>query len=584
MTEPLAHKIGVANLGTVYNQTNYVTITEGEKTQLVYSSPLPNRSLFQGRKTELEELGNWLEDEKTVVIGIRGEGGIGKSTLAAKIFDECLGFAGKCWIDVRTGTSMIEVAERALQEFGMSPAQMQTIEKKDLPHRLLRQLQSRRFLLGIDNLESLLNEQGSWQDGYEDFLDEFVELGGGSIILLASREYPPKYFKWRGSRWPILKEGLEPIEGAELLKALEAEGTDEERARISEKVDGNPLALSLLAGWLREEFRPGERSILHLEQQLDLFGVEGKHRGEKQVSLQRVFDWSFKRLSQQTQFLLSQISVLRGSFNHEAASTLVQQAVEDTELHDLERRSLLQELPVSEEDGLRRYRLQPRIQDFAQKKAGDLTIAHQRAIYYYWEHRRVEFQPNDDLEAVNEYLETFYHQFTLSCYQEAAQTILDCDKFLYRRGYYQLLINSYQILHDNWQPTLEQYEEYTNICLNLGSAYNSLGEYQRAIEYYEQSLTIQREIGDRNGEANSLYNKALCLKVLNRLEDALQYLQRALIIFTHINLEHNIQNCKIHIAQIQTFIEFIQFLRSPPLWFYFAISLVGVLIIWWIKK
>ncbi len=36
---------------------------------------------------------------------------------------------------------------------------------------------------------------------------------------------------------------------------------------------------------------------------------------------------------------------------------------------------------------------------------------------------------------------------------------------------------------------------------NLGIAYYNLGEYRRAIEYYEQRLQIAREIGDRRGES-----------------------------------------------------------------------------------
>jgi len=32
---------------------------------------------------------------------------------------------------------------------------------------------------------------------------------------------------------------------------------------------------------------------------------------------------------------------------------------------------------------------------------------------------------------------------------------------------------------------------------SLGNAYHSLGEYRRAIEYYEQHLQIARELGDR---------------------------------------------------------------------------------------
>ncbi len=43
---------------------------------------------------------------------------------------------------------------------------------------------------------------------------------------------------------------------------------------------------------------------------------------------------------------------------------------------------------------------------------------------------------------------------------------------------------------------------------NLGIAYCSLGEVQRAIEHYEQRLAIAREIGDRRGESDASWNLA----------------------------------------------------------------------------
>ena len=40
---------------------------------------------------------------------------------------------------------------------------------------------------------------------------------------------------------------------------------------------------------------------------------------------------------------------------------------------------------------------------------------------------------------------------------------------------------------------------------NLGNAYDSLGDYQKAIEYNEKHLKIAKEIGDRAGEGRSLW-------------------------------------------------------------------------------
>ena len=41
---------------------------------------------------------------------------------------------------------------------------------------------------------------------------------------------------------------------------------------------------------------------------------------------------------------------------------------------------------------------------------------------------------------------------------------------------------------------------------NLGNAYQSLGDYRKAIEYYEKHLKIATEIGDQAGEGRVYYN------------------------------------------------------------------------------
>jgi tetratricopeptide (TPR) repeat protein len=61
-----------------------------------------------------------------------------------------------------------------------------------------------------------------------------------------------------------------------------------------------------------------------------------------------------------------------------------------------------------------------------------------------------------------------------------------------------------------WQAaaptTTEDQRRWANSLNNLGNAYQSLGEYHRAISLHEQSLEIMRAIGDRGGEAASLGN------------------------------------------------------------------------------
>ena len=526
MTEPIAHKIGVVNQGTVYNQTNNITIHQGEQVALIYSDPVPDLRFFQGRLTERSNLLAWLADDAVSMMGIRGEGGIGKSTLTAKVFAESLGFAGKFWADVRAGTSIATLAKRALQELGVPPEQVQGIEEKDLMPRLLRHLQQGRYLLAIDNLESVLTATGDLQSGYQEFFRQFLQSDRQSVLLLASREYPLKYRSWHSAKWLTLDEGLQNSEGAALLESLGVTGAIAERERVSERVKGSPLALSIIAGWLRahDSFDP---QVGYLAGQTDLWQVEGEHRDQENISVDRVLQWSLDRLTPDQQNLLRQVSVLRGAFNAEAAAALVAPAIGNAELDDLERRSLLQTLPDRDKKLLRLFRLQPRIREFVQK-AADLTTAHERAIDYFWSRRQTEFAREDTQDAIVEYEETFYHECELGRYREAAVTVCACDAFLSRRGYTQILADLYSQLNTDWQPTPEQRQDYAAVCNNLGSAYQSLGQYQRAINFHQQSLEIEREIGDRGSEANSLGNLGIAYKSLGRYQRAIDFHQQSL--------------------------------------------------------
>ncbi len=79
---------------------------------------------------------------------------------------------------------------------------------------------------------------------------------------------------------------------------------------------------------------------------------------------------------------------------------------------------------------------------------------------------------------------------------------------------------------------------------NLGLAYYSLGEYQRAIDFHQQSLEIRREIGDRNGEANSLFNQAIALaKYEPRRFEALDQFKQARAIYAELKLDHMVEMC-----------------------------------------
>jgi tetratricopeptide (TPR) repeat protein len=63
---------------------------------------------------------------------------------------------------------------------------------------------------------------------------------------------------------------------------------------------------------------------------------------------------------------------------------------------------------------------------------------------------------------------------------------------------------------------------------NLGTAYASLGDIRKAIEYYEQALVIDREIGDRRGEGADLHNLGLSYYESGDVQKAIEFYEHAL--------------------------------------------------------
>ena len=61
---------------------------------------------------------------------------------------------------------------------------------------------------------------------------------------------------------------------------------------------------------------------------------------------------------------------------------------------------------------------------------------------------------------------------------------------------------------------------------NLGLAYDALGEYAQAIDFYQQQLDIARQIGQRLGEANSLGNLGNAYDALGEYAQAIDFHQQ----------------------------------------------------------
>ncbi|MFC1976472.1 CHAT domain-containing protein, partial [Chloroflexota bacterium] len=73
------------------------------------------------------------------------------------------------------------------------------------------------------------------------------------------------------------------------------------------------------------------------------------------------------------------------------------------------------------------------------------------------------------------------------------------------------------------------------ILNNLGGIYDNLEQYEWALEYYQQSLIIRQEVGDRAGEGTSLNNIGHIYNNLGQYKRALDYYRQSLVIAKEVS-------------------------------------------------
>jgi tetratricopeptide (TPR) repeat protein len=511
----------------------------------------PRVTHWQGRTQELATVNHWLDDENTKLGAIVGIAGMGKSTLAAKVFNQRTDFVDKLWLDLGQCPSFSIVAKGILRELGkLSPEDLQQIEEIRLTRVLINCLQRQRFLLVLDNWESVLRDEG-----YRDFLQQWLGECHHTEILVTT-QVMPNLLQVKPTELDL--QGLSPTEGAQLLTALDIAGEPEELEDFVRQVNGHPLTLRLVAGLLNQEI--GSEARISDLAQLGVVDVaqlmtrlQGLHRREL-VQLVAVLDASFSRLSGDLQGLLMALVVLRRGFDAATATGIFGQEVTDKQLRGLRKRGFL----VMETKGV--YSFPSLISEYLKFKAGDLTAAHLKAIHFYLS--RLKPRPEwQTVEDVREYLEVFYHRCQLGQYETAFDVIRSgslkvfnhccqsghqaafyiirsgsydscVDNFLSLRGENKLLVELYQELVTHL--TNKQDWRYTASLTSLGNAYESLAHYEKAISYHQQCLKIARELKDKRGEADSLNGVGNAYNSLGRYENAISYYQQCLDIFREI--------------------------------------------------
>jgi hypothetical protein len=207
-------------------------------------------SQFYGRQAELQTLETWILEDGCRAIEIFGLGGIGKTALSVKLAQQVQSkFDYVIWRSLQQAPSLSALLNEILPILVGS----EVVTDSSI-NTLIKQLRSKRCLLVLDNIESILqdgNRSGQYQQGFEAYsqlFDRICDEPHQSCLILTGRDKPSGFAVREGKNLPVRSlqlQGLSGTDGQQILIAKGLDATDTQQLTLVKYFGGNPLALKI---------------------------------------------------------------------------------------------------------------------------------------------------------------------------------------------------------------------------------------------------------------------------------------------------------------------------------------------------
>jgi predicted ATPase/class 3 adenylate cyclase len=496
---------------------------------------------FIGREKEMAEVKQLLLTAR--LLTLTGSGGTGKTRLSLQVAAEVLD-------DFANGVWLVELA--SLSDPALVPqAVTSTLGVREEPNRpllatLTDYLRARQVLLILDNCEHLIEVCAQLADTLLHACPnlhilassrEALGIAGETTFNVPSLSLPdPKHLPPAGAEFvPALTQ----YEAVQLfieraLSALPGFTVTNQNApavaQICYRLDGIPLAIELAAA--RVKMLHVEQIAIRLDDRFRLLTGGSRTALPRQQTLRALIDWSWDLLSEVAGALLRRLSVFAGGWTLEAAETICQdegwsEALQSSSfvLHPFEVLDLLTQLAnkslvmVEREQGEEaRYRLLETIRQYARDKlleAKEGEQVRQQHLDYFLrlaERAEPELRGPDQkawlnrLELEHDNLRAAL-EWSMNSDAEAGLRLAGALwRFWDIRGYLgegREWSSQILALPGASSCTIER----ANVLYGAGVLAYSQSDYAAARALYEESLTIQRELGalGRKGVADALH-------------------------------------------------------------------------------
>jgi tetratricopeptide (TPR) repeat protein len=547
---------------------------------------------FKDRVHEQDRIGALLSEDATRLVSVIGRGGMGKTALVSRVLKELERHRwphsdqgpveGIVCLSARSAVINLErlflaCAEMLDGECGKALLSAWTAPQVPLAQKvtaLLEALRRGRYVIVLDNLEDLLDAQGSIVDRDLNLFFEQTMLTGGACLLVTSRvalSFRREVMQY-DQQVPLV-DGLPEAEGVALLRECDPNGrygllnADEaELVKAVRVVHGVPRALEVIASILAHDpyakLADVTRNFFSMEEVVDSLIRE-----------------NYKRLDAGERRVIEALAVFRRPVQEVAVDYLLEPFEPGLDVPGIVQR-LARTNVVTVDRHDRTIALHPIDQDYSYSQLreagadepGYTREALERRAARFYAKLRTPAATWSSVRDLEPQLCEFEHLVRAGDYHQACHLLAGIDyDFLYKWGHYSRLIEMHAQLsghladlgdqayswgsqglarfqlgqvdqaisaydqglaaaragHDRWNES---------ICLaRLGNAHSFLGRVDRAIEDFQAALQIARETGDRRGEEWQLSALGNAHRKLGEIDRSIEFYQQALAIAKEID-------------------------------------------------